>query len=178
MSLASNLAALGRVLTAAAGGIVKAIAPAAGDSSTALITSAWFKGEQAAEATQGTAKVATQAQTNAGTDDATIVTPKKLRAGFAISLGAIGYIAFPTWLGGVIIQWGMTTGSGTSAGAVVTLPIAMPTAICQIVTSDSGSSLFTGGTLWTGKTQFTLYTGNSGGGYYSTGVLRWIAIGY
>ncbi|WP_042266775.1 hypothetical protein [Paraburkholderia heleia] len=61
MSLASNLAALGRLLSAAASGIVTGKAPPAGDSSSSLITSAWFKGEQAGEATQGTAKVATQA---------------------------------------------------------------------------------------------------------------------
>ncbi|KFX61006.1 hypothetical protein KBK24_0134495 [Burkholderia sp. K24] len=106
MSLASNLAALGRLLTAAANGIVNGPTPAAGDNSTALATTAWFKAEQAAEAVQGTAKVATQAITNAGTDDTTMVTPKKMRAGFAFAAGTIGYVAFPTWLGGLIIQWG------------------------------------------------------------------------
>ncbi|MDE1141132.1 MAG: hypothetical protein PW999_15985, partial [Paraburkholderia tropica] len=112
MSLASNLAALARILTGAASGIVSGKAPAAGESSTALINYAWFEAQQAAEATQGTAKVATQTQTTAGTDDATIVTPKKLRAGFSVLLGTNGYIALPTWLGGVILQWG--TGATTT----------------------------------------------------------------
>jgi len=127
MSLASNLAALGRLLKAAANGIVTGATPAQGDNSTALATTAWMKAEQAAETTQGTAKVATQAQTNAGADDTTIVTPKKLRAGFNISLGSSGYLSFPTWLGGLILQWGsLTTSSSGDVG--VSYPIAFPNA--------------------------------------------------
>ncbi|WP_322029104.1 hypothetical protein [Paraburkholderia sp. J76] len=151
MSLASNLAALARLLTAAASGIVNGKAPAAGDNSTALINSAWFKAEQAAEATQGTAKVATQAQTTAGTDDATIVTPKKLRAGFAISLGNIGYIAFPTWLGGLIVQWGyraisVATAPGNSASASWTFPVAFPNG-CLVAYAIPANAVGSGATV-------------------------------
>lgn len=69
---------------------------------------------QATENNQGTAKIATQAQVNAGTDDATIVTPKKLRFGFSVSWGASGNIVFPTWMGGVVIQW-ISTNTGQIA---------------------------------------------------------------
>jgi phage-related tail fiber protein len=69
---------------------------------------------QATENNQGTAKIATQAQVNAGTDDATIVTPKKLRFGFSVSWGASGNIVFPTWLGGIVIQW-ISTNTGQIA---------------------------------------------------------------
>ncbi|MDG9854124.1 phage tail protein [Pseudomonas nitroreducens] len=84
---------------------------------------------QATEAIVGIAAIATQTQTNTGTDDATIVTPKKLRAGFAISINTNGYIAFPTWMGGLIFQWGrvpIPTGSAEGSGSV-SLPLTFPT---------------------------------------------------
>ena len=85
---------------------------------------------QATENNQGTAKVATQVQVNAGADDATIVTPKKLRFGFAYSFTPNGYIAFPSWLGGFIVQWMKTQviapGAATS---LMTYPIAFPNGV-------------------------------------------------
>jgi phage-related tail fiber protein len=86
---------------------------------------------QATEIKLGTAKIATQAQTNAGTDDATIVTPKKLRLGFSISLGMSGSVVFPTWLGGIIIQWLAigTTGQvsqGSTESIASSWPLAFP----------------------------------------------------
>jgi phage-related tail fiber protein len=83
---------------------------------------------QATETNQGTAKVAKQEQVDAGTDDSTIVTPKKMRWGFAISRAANGYIILPTWLGGLIIQWGqINVGDVASAAAVnYSLPMAFP----------------------------------------------------
>lgn len=86
---------------------------------------------QATEIKLGTAKIATQAQTDAGADDATIVTPKKLRWGFQIQKALNGYIVFPSWLGGLIIQWGNTTAS--AADYLVTFPIQFPTAPCSLV---------------------------------------------
>lgn len=91
-------------------------------------------GPLATETQTGSAKVATQAQTNAGTDDATIVTPKKLRFGFSINTGATGYIALPSWLGGLIIQWGATGTVAPGSTADLTLATAFPTAGRAVVT--------------------------------------------
>jgi phage-related tail fiber protein len=82
---------------------------------------------QSTELVQGTAKVATQALTDAGTDDTTMVTPKKLRWGFSASIGgaaSISYIVFPSWLGGLIVQWGLTGAIGSGTNAQHTFPIA------------------------------------------------------
>lgn len=96
---------------------------------------------QATETVLGIAKIATQAQTDAGTDDATIVTPKKLRMGFAISLGssAAGYIAFPFWLGGLIIQWvySLSEADGTQDAL---FPIAFPGAVRSVQVSAQANS--------------------------------------
>jgi phage-related tail fiber protein len=92
---------------------------------------------QATETHLGTAKIATQALTDAGTDDATMVTPKKLRWGFLASLTPNGYIAFPSWLGGLIAQWG----SGAYADkATISFTMAF-TSACFIVLATDGTIL-------------------------------------
>ncbi|MBL1321500.1 MAG: hypothetical protein COA63_010645 [Methylophaga sp.] len=71
--------------------------------------------------------VAAQAETDAGVIDNKYISPKKLRWGFSSLLAANGYIVFPTWLGGLIIQWGTYT--TTLEGTYTTnLPIVFPNA--------------------------------------------------
>lgn len=86
----------------------------------------------ATETLKGKAEIATQAETNAGTDDARIVTPKKLRFGFSVSLSQNGYIAFPSWLSGVIIQWGRRTTAVGSSTVTENFPLVFPNACFSV----------------------------------------------
>lgn len=94
---------------------------------------------QATETVFGWAKVATQALTDAGVDDTTMITPKKLRWGFQILKAANGYIVFPTWLGGLVFQWG-TTAVATTGDVVHTLPIAFPNAFYTVLITQGYSA--------------------------------------
>jgi len=93
---------------------------------------------QATEAVKGIAKIATIAQVNAGSGDDVMVTPYKLRFGFLVSFNAQGYIVFPSWLGGLIIQW--TSGAsmaGNTTGAVY-WPIGFPNACLWALAAPLG----------------------------------------
>ena len=131
---------------------------------------------QATEIQLGTAKIATQALTDAGADDATIVTPKKLRWGFQILKGSNGYVVFPSWLGGLIIQWGVKAASATAGNNPVVLPIAFPTA-CVAVTLGfwltSTANYYMTGVNNKTPTGFNIYNPQA-----ATLVHDWIAIGY
>ncbi|MFJ2285939.1 phage tail protein [Pseudomonas iridis] len=138
---------------------------------------------QATEVARGTAKIATQALTDAGADDATIVTPKKLRAGFLSSFTANGYLAFPSWLGGLVIQWGSLSVIGT---ATVPLPMAWPSAKCFGVwgTGQTGIDGSSGGSAWVesgvvGNSQIFLkvVTSSSSGNVQGSRGVSWLAIG-
>lgn len=130
--------------------------------------------QQASETNQGTAKVATQAQTNAGADDSVIVTPKKLTWGFQFQKSSIGYCVFPSWLGGFIIQWGVYTIVSNTTDQTIAFPLTFPSAALSAValsdyTPGSGSVGFVAmGAL--NKAGFTVRSSSG----TST---RWLAVG-
>ncbi len=156
-------------------------AEAGTDNSTAMTPLRVFqaiakKVVQATETVLGVAKVATQAQTNAGTDDATIVTPKKLRWGFLISLTSNGYIVFPTWMSGLIIQWGIAT-SGASGVVTTAYPMAFPNLVLRVLASASGSHVAGIGTGSTGSPSITVFKSDTAVG--TSGInINYLAIGY
>lgn len=99
----------------------------------------WVK--QATENVAGMLKVATQEQVDAGEDDITAVTPKKLRWGIAYSLGNNGYVALPSWIGGLIIQWGRVVINADSI-VTVSLPVTYPNAFLSLVGQEhSGGNI-------------------------------------
>ncbi|MFM4933407.1 hypothetical protein ACET94_00660 [Aeromonas veronii] len=108
-----------------------------------------FKDERpdARETVLGMMRVATQVQANTGTDDDVAVTPKKLRNGFSANFSANGYVALPSWMGGLIIQWGsvqFNVGSavGSNATAQFTYPISFPNkAIAAFSTNSVGAGI-------------------------------------
>lgn len=141
----------------------------------------------ATESTAGIAKIATITDTNDGVVDNKIITPAKLRYGFGISLGIRGYISLPTWMSGLIIQWGRETPSANIQTFNFPLSGGFPNACNSIVsTADQ-----TGGDIAdlthmaaiqnVSSTSFE-FTGrsmsNSGSGAYAnTFPFWWIAIG-
>ncbi len=95
---------------------------------------------QATEAIKGIAKIATQAQVNAGSGDDVIVTPYKLRLGFAVSFNAQGYVVFPPWLGGLIIQWTSSAAIAPGATGAAYWPIAFPNGCIWALAAPLGNS--------------------------------------
>jgi hypothetical protein len=134
---------------------------------------------QATETVRGGAEIATQAEVNAGTDDATIITPKKMRLGFSISLASNGYISFPTWMGGLIIQWGMTSAIAAGSAVTIALPIAFPSEVLLTLVSplnaasSTVSYMMAIGSIRT-TTQISIVNRSS----TISGVGNWFAIGY
>jgi len=139
---------------------------------------------------QVTSAVST-AKTQANTDNtAKVATTSWVRsamlniataAGFSISLEANGYIALPSWLGSLIVQWGLTGSIPTATNTAVPFPLAFPSGCLSLIgnyTNSSGATPDNGSPYnffisTSPKTQFFVYNGGSAGSQYS-----WIAVGF
>ena len=138
---------------------------------------------QATETVAGIAEICTDAELLAGSSDTVVATPLKLRLGFASSFAARGYVAFPTWLGGVVIQWGKET--TVTASTVINLPYAgMANCYSVVATADqaaAGVDVEYVGVSSVSATNFTANTcvfPTAGGGVVGGGLpFWWIAIG-
>ncbi|MBD3610538.1 MAG: hypothetical protein HUJ30_08315 [Gammaproteobacteria bacterium] len=117
---------------------------------------------------------ATQAEVDAGAVEGKYVSPKKLRFGFSISLNSNGYIAFPSWLGGLILQWGNATVSASSS-LLVTLPLAYPTANLLALAGDGAAANADGSVAADTLTTTTITLNNSS---TQNSLVYWISIGH
>lgn len=97
------------------------------------------------------------------------------KLGLVFSLADPGYIKFPDWLGGLIIQWGSTTTSATAtAGTNVTFPLAFPTAARAVFVSNTSSST-SGLTIYGGALTNTKFTSAASA---ANVVIYWLAFGH
>jgi len=136
----------------------------------------WVK--QASESVLGMMKVATQQQTDTGAADDVAITPKKLLYGFSANLTVPGYAAFPSFLGGWIIQWGRFNVPPNSVGNIVdgsgwdfALPISFPTiGLLSLAQFGNPSQGTTGSEISRTK----IYLKNSFSGIQG---VNWLAIG-
>lgn len=152
---------------------------AANQKSDAVVTvkNLWGWVKQASETVLGMMKVATQAQTDAGTADDVAITPKKLKWGFSANLNTNGYIAFPTWLLGLIIQWGVTTPIPSGGKVSITYPLTYPL-YAVFSTAILGGSVamnanYTSQVNLVNNTTLDVYSYSSAG----SASYRWLSIG-
>lgn len=140
----------------------------------------------ATESATGVARIATQQQVIEGANDASFITPKKLRAGFSMSLATNGFVAFPSYLGGLIVQWGTVIGVGQATNAsgvagptrTVTLPATFPNEIFAALASMrfntmTTGSAFTPGVIPLSNSQISVQNNYTN----SPGDITWFAIG-
>lgn len=73
-------------------------------------------------------------------DAATALTTLGVVGGATYSMGASGYVKLPSWLGGLIIQWGSAAGLAGQTGIDVTFPLTFPTRCASAVAVGVGTT--------------------------------------
>jgi hypothetical protein len=97
--------------------------------------------------------------------------------GFAISLGTNGYIKFPAWLSGFMLQWGTAGGLADNSPTTVAFNTNFPNAAFAVVANDNGPNATSGnprtmGCTITSTSDFTIEASGSGASAF------WFAVGH
>ncbi|WP_095153947.1 hypothetical protein [Pseudomonas sp. Irchel 3E13] len=131
---------------------------------------------------------ASQEEVNGGGGgDNNVVTVSKMRLGFNVIKGGGGAnnaVVFPTWLGGLVVQWGVHVANTADAETAVTFPLGFNIipACVSMLTHDG--TLTQSGVVSQGRgltaTGFQSRREDIGTAYSfsATAYIRWIAIGY
>lgn len=128
--------------------------------------------QNADEGSTGVARFANDAEVNAGSSGV-MVAPSKLKLGFSLTTGTNGQFSFPSWLGGLIIQWGtrsVNANSTVGANLSRSFPSTCFMGVVSIASSNVSTDLFAPKAYATGNNFILVNTG-------PTENFSWIAIG-
>jgi hypothetical protein len=146
---------------------------------TAKKLAAWLGSKVASYTAAGIAAFATAAELVVGTSETKMVNPAVLRYGFSILKAQNGYIVFPGWLGGFIIQWGTATIAGALTN--VPYPLSYPsTAIITLGTAQNTSGGLDGVELSLNTSNYfsAVIVSANASATQSPGTFGWISLGW
>lgn len=104
---------------------------------TAKKLTSWLASKAASYTAAGIAAFASATELAAGTSETKMLNPAVARYGFSILKAQNGYVVFPGWLGGFIIQWG----TATIAGALTNIPYPLSYPSTAIVTLGTAQNV-------------------------------------
>ncbi len=157
-----------------AGGLWLAVTPnlsVAGVNSTPIGVQAPAVGVFTSLTATGSAIVPTE---TAGDNSAHAVNTAWAKLGLSVSIADPGYVKLPTWLGGLVIQWGLTSTLPNDTPQSISFPTAFPAACFGIVGTDNTTSSGNNRTIScvpSGLSGFTILSNGSGAAAF------WVAWG-
>lgn len=103
---------------------------------------------------------------------------RRLRLGFVANLAKNGYMVFPAWLGGLVVQWGSVDSVANEGSMALSFPLAFPNAcFCGLATGSRAAAISGNNTCYfANPTQNGATLVNDGSGGSVMGAF-WLALG-